>query len=120
MIKEETTLITLTRGAWTRLREPCSDSLTCHCRSNPDMWSKVAHQMAAPWRMREAIQWQMEKQELVHLTAISSSRTGNISGDGTAHSAPQVDRLPKLRMPIERDTVLLPSFKEMFSDVPSP
>lgn len=84
------------------------------------MWFKVAHQMAAPWRMTEAIHWQMGKQELVHLTAISSSQTGNISGDGTTNIAPQADRLPKLRMPIERDTVLLPSFKEMFSDVPSP
>lgn len=82
------------------------------------MWSNVAEQMAAPWRVAEAMHWRMGKQELVRLAPISSSRKGDLSRDRKTNMAPRVNRLPELRMPIERDNVLLPSFKEMFSDVP--
>lgn len=83
------------------------------------MWSQVAEQMAMPWRMAEARRWRMGKQELARQAAISSSSEDHLGREGVIDIAPQANRLPELRMPIKRETVRLPSFKEMFTDVAS-
>lgn len=61
------------------------------------MWFKVVHQMAASWRVAEAMHWQTGKQELVHQTAYSSSQTRDPSRDKSTNIVPQADRLPELR-----------------------
>lgn len=81
------------------------------------MWYKVAEQMAAPWRMAEAVHQGMENQEVVRLVASVASSEGDHSRNGTTNLVPQANHLPELRMPIDKDTAPLPTFREMFSDV---
>ena len=83
------------------------------------MWCKVAEQMAAPWRVAEAMHQAIREDEVVRQAAISASSEEDRSRDIVTNLMPQANHLPELRMPIVRDTALLPSFREMFSDVPS-
>ena len=83
------------------------------------MWSKVAEQMASPWRVGEVMNQAIREDEVVRLAAISTTSEDDRSRKTTTNLVPQANQLPELRMPIIRDTVQLPSFREIFSDVPS-
>ncbi|KAJ5115591.1 MYB DNA-binding domain-containing protein [Penicillium atrosanguineum] len=82
------------------------------------MWLKVAEQMAAPWRLADAMHQETGKHAFAHQADMSASSEDR-SRDAATNLLSQASNLPELRMPIEKDTTLLPSFAEMFSDVPS-
>ncbi|KAI9815728.1 MAG: hypothetical protein M1827_002124 [Pycnora praestabilis] len=39
-------------------------------RLKPEMWSKVAEEMAIPWRAAEAMHWQLGEQEMAHRAGV--------------------------------------------------
>lgn len=42
----------------------------CHCRFKAEMWSKVAEEMAIPWRAAEAMHWQLGEQEMARRAGV--------------------------------------------------
>jgi hypothetical protein len=80
------------------------------CRFKPEIWAKVAEEMAVPWRAAEAMHWQLGEKDMAHRAGVapfplsivvdtplgrryspSQSHSGNLSGSGPSSS--RYDRL---------------------------
>ena len=51
--------------------------LTCCDRFKADMWSRIAEEMAIPWRAAEAMHWQMGENEMARRAGVSPFTLAN-------------------------------------------
>ena len=48
-------------------------------RFKPDMWSKIAEEMAIPWRAAEAMHWQLGEQEMARRAGVVPFSLSNVN-----------------------------------------
>jgi hypothetical protein len=55
--------------------------LTDSYRFKPEMWSKVAEEMAVPWRAAEAMHWQLGEQDMARRAGVTPFSLSSVTND---------------------------------------
>lgn len=91
-------------------------------RFKAEMWSKVAEEMAIPWRAAEAMHWQLGEQEMARRAGVVPFSLSNTAVDPpatrTRRASTSLSRSRKEATPRYNPTQL-PSLEELTAGVPA-
>lgn len=86
------------------------------------MWSKVAEEMAIPWRAAEAMHWQLGEQEMARRAGVVPFSLSSGSGESASKARRSNTVMPRLRRPSVSQRPAppqLPSVEELTAGVPA-
>ncbi|KKA16796.1 MYB DNA-binding domain protein [Rasamsonia emersonii CBS 393.64] len=91
-------------------------------RFKAEMWSKVAEEMAIPWRAAEAMHWQLGEQEMARRAGVVPFSLSSGSGESASKARRSNTVMPRLRRPSVSQRPAppqLPSVEELTAGVPA-